>query len=214
MSKGIFITFEGIDGCGKSTQLSMLFEKLTKNKWPVKVVREPGSTHISEKIRELLLSPETIGMVPECELLLYLASRAQLVREVIVPALDDGFIVLSDRFQEATFAYQAYGRNLGMDQVQSLNSYATGGLTPDITFIFDINVEEAQKRLSGVRDRMEREDVSFFCSVRYGYKLAALRDPGSVCILDGSKTKSEIHKIVYNIVSGTVYRKWCSGEAL
>jgi dTMP kinase len=140
MRKGAFITFEGIDGCGKSTQLELAAERLRKESFPILVTREPGGTAIAEKIREILISPQNSEMVNECELLMYLAARAQHVREKIIPALKQGFIVLCDRFQEATFAYQGFGRNISLDFLKkSIVCYR--GLMPDFTFIFDISVD-------------------------------------------------------------------------
>ena len=147
MRKGIFITFEGIDGCGKSTQLELAARRLKEEAFPVLVTREPGGTAIAEKIREILISPQNSEMVNECELLLYLAARAQHVREKIIPALEQVFIVLCDRFQEATFAYQGFGRNIPLDLLKKINNFATGGLNPHLTFIFDISVELSCARI-------------------------------------------------------------------
>jgi dTMP kinase len=139
--RGYFFTFEGIDGCGKSTQLSRVAECLRANGLDVLVTREPGGSQISERIREILIASDNVGMYRETELLLYLAARAQHVREVIKPAIDRGEIVLCDRFEQATFAYQGYGRGLDLSFLRGVNGFATGGVSPDITFIFDGSVE-------------------------------------------------------------------------
>ncbi len=200
MRKGTFITFEGIDGCGKSTQLKMAAQKLTQESLPVLVTREPGGTAIAEKIREILISPQNSEMVNECELLLYLAARAQHVREKIIPALEQGFIVLCDRFQEATFAYQGYGRNISMDFLKKVNSFATGGLTPDCTFIFDISVDLSNARMqkmNKIKDRLELSDRAFYERISAAYRDLAKAEPERVLLLDGSKSPEQISESVY-----------------
>lgn len=207
MNKGLFVTFEGIDGCGKSTQIQKLYQKLLEIGIPISVTREPGGTELSEKIRALLLSNDSSCMISECELLLFLASRAQLVGERIKPAITEGGIVLADRFQEATFAYQGYGRRMDLDTIYSLNEFATAGIKPGITFIFDIPVEESLKRLRGTeKDRMENEAVEFFERVRKGYLQAQERDPKGIHILDGTLSRTTLHALVYNTVKRALFK--------
>lgn len=201
MRKGVFITFEGIDGCGKSTQLKEIAQKLSNLSLPVLVTREPGGTSIAEKIREILISPQNSEMVNECELFLYLAARAQHVREKIIPALNDGMIVLCDRFQEATFSYQGFGRDIPMEFLVSTNRFATGGLLPDCTFIFDISVELSTQRMlkmNKAKDRLEQNGCDFYERISNGYRFLAEKDPQRVCLLDGSRSIDEISESIYN----------------
>jgi len=200
MSKGAFITFEGIDGCGKSTQLELAAERLRKESFPILVTREPGGTAIAEKIREILISPQNSEMVNECELLMYLAARAQHVREKIIPALKQGFIVLCDRFQEATFAYQGFGRNISLDFLKKINSFATGGLMPDLTFIFDISVDLSSARMQKMnktKDRLELNDRAFYERISEGYRFLAKSEPQRILLLDGSEQLEKISDQVY-----------------
>jgi len=168
----IFITFEGIDGCGKSIQIELLKKNLDEHGYQVVLTREPGGTVISEKIRELILSVENTGMSTKCELLLYLAARAQHVDQKIIPELLKNKIVLSDRFEEATYAYQGFGRGVSLDILMSINMYVTSRVTPDLTFILDIPIEESElrwKKSGKVRDRLEMNNKNFFKRVRKGY---------------------------------------------
>ncbi len=168
----IFITFEGIDGCGKSTQIELLKKNLDEHGYQVVLTREPGGTVISEKIRELILSVENTGMSTKCELLLYLAARAQHVDQKIIPELLKNKIVLSDRFEEATYAYQGFGRGVSLDILMSINMYVTSRVTPDLTFILDIPIEESElrwKKSGKVRDRLELNNKNFFKRVRKGF---------------------------------------------
>jgi len=200
MRKGIFITFEGIDGCGKSTQLELAARRLKEEAFPVLVTRDPGGTAIAEKIREILISPQNSEMVNECELLLYLAARAQHVREKIIPALEQGFIVLCDRFQEATFAYQGFGRNIPLDLLKKINNFATGGLNPHLTFIFDISVELSCARIQKMnktKDRLELGSRDFYQRISEGYRFLAKTEPERILLLDGSQLLETISEQVY-----------------
>jgi len=197
---GLFITFEGIDGCGKSTQIKLLHKNLTCQGYPVILTREPGGTPISEKIRNLILGRENSEMSTKCELLLYLAARAQHVDEKICPAMLNGKIVLSDRFEEATFTYQGYGRDIGLDVIQPLNNYATGGLTPDLTFILDISPEVSKKRFlaSGkIRDRLELNNTDFFERIRLGYKKRVFSRPLQIIEINGELPVEEIERKIF-----------------
>jgi dTMP kinase len=201
MKKGLFITFEGIDGCGKSTQLAQAAKSLNADGLPLLVTREPGGTPIAEKIRELLISPEHKEMATECELLLYLAARAQHVREKILPALNEGMIVLCDRFQEATIAYQGFGRGLPIELLQMINRFATQGLKPDLTFIFDISSSLSRTRIESMgkgKDRLEQNGEEFFDRIRTGYKKIAESEPQRVVLLDGTKSIGDLADIVYS----------------
>jgi len=203
-TKGRFFTFEGIDGCGKSTQLSRVADTLQTMGRDILVTREPGGPPISEKIREILISPDNKQMHPETECLLYLAARAQHVKEVIKPAMDKGQIVLCDRFEQATFAYQGYGRSLDMPFLKEINKFASGGIVPDITFIFDIPVELSQQRLSVIgkgKDRMESEGAQFFEKVRTGYLEAARAAPEKIRLLDGGKGMDELTEEVLRVIT-------------
>ncbi|MFP4163443.1 MAG: dTMP kinase [Chitinispirillaceae bacterium] len=191
MSRGLFVTFEGIDGCGKSTQLSRVADMLRAQGYTCTVTREPGGTPISERIREILISPNYSEMCSRTELFLYLAARAQHVTQKILPALQRGEIVLCDRFQEATFAYQGYGRGLKLDFLKKVNAFATQGHSPDCTFIFDIPVELSRERLSRMakaQDRLESAGDEFFSRIREGYRAAAHANSKDMVLLDGSQT--------------------------
>jgi dTMP kinase len=199
MKKGYFFAFEGIDGCGKSTQVSLLQDKLNKLGCDVDFTREPGGTVISEKIRQILIDPLHAEMVDECEILLYLASRAQHVRQRIVPSLESGKIVLCDRFELATFAYQGYGRTFSLDLLEQLNSFATGGHVPDLTFVFDIPVEEAFKRMqrmNKLKDRLESAGDAFFHRIHDGYLQLGRKNPKRIIIIDALRSVEEIHEEV------------------
>jgi dTMP kinase len=197
--RGLLITFEGIDGCGKSTQLACAKEALVKKGVPCVISREPGGTPISEKIRDMLLSPQNAEMCDACELLLYMAARAQHVQERIVPAMDGGAIVLCDRFAEATFAYQGFGRGLPLDLLEKINSFATEAIQPSFTFIFDIPVELARERLRKTGktiDRLEGSGMEFFEKVRKGYIALAGRYSDRIMVLPGEKPVEELSGIV------------------
>lgn len=201
--KGLFVTFEGVDGCGKSTQVQLITEQLLVAGYPVVRTREPGGTPVAEKIRTLLIDPDNSEMVYACELLLYLAARAQHVQERIVPELNNGSIVICDRFQEATFAYQGFGRDLPMQKLQMLNAFATGGVSPDLTFLFDIPVEKAMLRLSAmqkVKDRLELGGSPFFERIRQGYRQLAEESPGRCIVLDGELPREKLAEMIYETI--------------
>lgn len=191
--RGLFITLEGGDGAGKSTQIRNI-EKFFAEKGLVVVrTREPGGTEISEKLRAILLDSHNTEMSPVTEMMIYAASRAQNVREFIIPALERGEIVICDRFVDSSIAYQAYGRELG-DMVAEVNKYATGGLTPDITFWMDIDPEAGKARAAkaGDLDRLELEEMEFHYRVYRGYQKIAEDDPGRVMRIDASDTVDNI----------------------
>jgi dTMP kinase len=199
MRKGIFVTFEGIDGCGKTTQLERAKETLEKKGVPCLVTREPGGTLIGEKIRDIILSPEHDGMCGSCEALLYLAARAQHVNEIILPALREGAVVLCDRFSDATFAYQGNGRKLPVSVLEKMNGFATTGAQPSLTFLFDISVAISRRRLalSGKTvDRLEGSGAGFYEDVRSGYLSLAKRFPRRIIVLSGERPIEELSEIV------------------
>ena len=207
MMKGIFITFEGIDGCGKSTQCEMLKDFLKDQNKDFIFVREPGGTIIGERIREILLDKKNSQMTARTELLLFEAARAQITDEVIKPALEEGKIVLCDRFFDSSSAYQGMARGMGMDFVSGLNMAATGGLAPDITFFFDISAEEALER-RGKRgeasDRIELAGLKFQEDVRRGYIEIAKNSEGRVITIDATKSIDEIFEVVKDSLKGKI----------
>ena len=193
-----FITFEGIDGCGKSTQARLLLEYMNNSGVETILVREPGGTNISESIREILLHKSSSQMGDRTESLLMTASRAQLTQEVIVPNIDKGKFVIADRYSDSTLAYQGGGRNLDIEWLIELNNYATFTLLPDITFFVDIRPEEALRRLDSDKDRIEGEGIEFQTRVRKTYQILAEKFNDRYVIIDGYAEKGDIHKKVLN----------------
>ena len=193
MARGMFITLEGADGCGKSTQAALLAQTLEAAGREVVRLREPGGTPISEKVRALLLDPAHAEMVPECELLLYEASRAQLTRQVIEPALARGTVVLCDRYYDSTYAYQAGGRKLPDDLVNAANALGSCGVAPDRTVVLDLDPALAYARATvGGADRMEAEGLAFQERVRAAYLRLAATEPARVRVVDASGKKDEV----------------------
>jgi dTMP kinase len=192
-----FITFEGIDGCGKSTQARLLLERLQAGGLAVILVREPGGTQISEAIRQILLHRDTDELADRTEALLMTASRAQLTREVILPALQAGKWVIADRYADSTLAYQGGGRGLDLDWLIQLNSFATYDLFPDISFFIDILPEVALRRQAAVRDRIEREGADFQTRVRATYLEIIKRFPERFVAVDGHRAVEEIHEQIW-----------------
>jgi dTMP kinase len=201
--KGFFISFEGIEGTGKSTQSKLLAESLRGNGHTVIQTMEPGGTKISLKIRELLLSLESREMDHVTELLLYNAARSQHIKEVIEPALKKGNIVITDRFSDSTVAYQGYARGIDLQLIESLDMIATGKLRPDITILFDIDVRTglARNKELGKSDRLELEDIAFHEKVRKGFIQIANREPGRVKVVDCSESLDSVHQKVVKIIS-------------
>lgn len=202
----MFITFEGIDGSGKSTQIQLLKQWLESLHHTVTVLREPGGNSVSEQIRQLLLdSKEQIE--PRCELLLFTAARAQLVAKVIRPALHEGHIVICDRYIDSSVAYQGYGRGLPIEEIEAINEFATAGLIPDITFIFDLPIDDAAKR-AGFRsndnqtkpDRMERSGDAFFERTKQGYLSIANNTDRNMFIINANDAMNDIFQQVQMIV--------------
>ncbi|MBR0146177.1 MAG: dTMP kinase [Eubacterium sp.] len=186
--RGIFITMEGPDGAGKTTQIERLKEYLTEKGYDVLLTREPGGTVISEAIRGLLLDPEHKEMKPSTELLLYAAARAQLVGEVIGPAVEAGKAVISDRFVDSSVVYQGIARGLGVETVYAVNRPAIGEYMPDVTFLLDLPAEVgiARKKNQAELDRMEQESIDFHKKVAEGYRTLAARDPERILTVDAT----------------------------
>jgi dTMP kinase len=206
--RGVLITFEGVEGSGKSTQAERLAKRLAALEVPCLTSREPGGSHISEAIRGILLDPEKKEMHGLTELFLYLASRNQLVRERVLPTLTDGKVVVLDRFGDSSIAYQGFGRGLGEKLVSRLNKLATGGLRPDLTVLVDVPVKVGQKRkASGVLDRLERERVEFHERVRQGYLRVARRAPGRFRVVDGTLPADDLERMVFSHVEELLKRK-------
>ena len=204
MARLPFITFEGSEGCGKSTQVQLLANRLDMMGVPFLITREPGGTAIGESIRELLqFAPQSAGMTPETELLLFEASRSQLVREVIKPALESGNCVIADRFFDSTTVYQGVGRKLDRKIVRQLNAFAVGDCIPDITFWLDVDLETARARMKGPRrpDRMEQQADEFYEQVRDGYQELAKWQKDRVVIVQGWQSPLDIEKEIWKTLS-------------
>lgn len=205
MARGLFITFEGSEGCGKSTQVQRLAARLEREAIPVLLTREPGGTGIGEKIRDLLqFAPESAAMFPETELLLFAASRSQLVREVIAPALTRGEVVIADRFFDSTTVYQGAARKLDPALVEKINRFALSDCIPDVTFVLDVDVATARNRLLrrvrpvGPADRMEQEPEEFYERVCAAYRELAAREPNRVRLIEGSRSPDEIEAEIWH----------------
>jgi dTMP kinase len=199
---GRFITFEGVDGSGKSTQLAALAAALTDRGIPVVTTREPGGTPLGEAIRGVVLDHAFVGMSARAELLLYLASRAEHVDRVIRPALERGALVLCDRFTEATLAYQAFGRGLPLDEVGTMTRFAAGGVEPDLVVLLDLPVEDGLLRVRERRDpnRLDGETVAFHRRVRDGYLALAAAEPRRFAIVDSRKSLDEVRRAIWAAV--------------
>ena len=199
MKKGLFITFEGIDGCGKTTQIELLKDYFEQKGYTVLLTREPGAKGLGEKFREILLNYD--GEVSSnCESFLFLADRAQHIDTIIKPAIEKGHIVLCDRHTDSTVAYQGYGRMLDLKQIHDLNKIATNGIKPDRTFILDIDVETSFERIGKSRDRMENAGIEFFKRVRNGYLEISRQEPERVKLLYGKDTIENIHKQIIDCI--------------
>jgi dTMP kinase len=201
---GLFVTFEGVEGSGKSSRCRNLIQALQAVGREVVFTREPGGPDISERIRSILLNPE-LDIPPLSELMLYFASRAANVERVILPGLKRGGVVLCDRFSDATFAYQGWGRGLAVDEMKKANSLATGGLNPDLTVLMDLDPEEGFRRmnLSGRKlDRIEMEHLSFHRRVRAGYLALSEREPERFLVVDGMLKEQKQDSVILNVVLG------------
>jgi len=203
MPRGKFITIEGPEGSGKSTHSRLLCLYLKRNGYKVLHTREPGGTEIGEAMRSILLDKKNKDMSDACELFLFLAARAQIVEEVIKPALARGYAVVCDRFHDATVAYQGYGAGLDLKLIESTGKLATGGLKPDLTILLDVGTELGLKR-AGVKDRMEIKSVRFHKKVREGYLKIAKKEPGRIKVIrTADATVAEIQDKVRRAAEGT-----------
>ncbi len=220
----MFITFEGLDCSGKSTQAQLLAQRLETEPLPgderprkVRFLREPGGTSISERLRDILLDRTTLELHERAELLLFEASRAQLVYRVIRPALERGEIVLCDRYADSTTAYQGYGRGLDLDAVERINRFATGELRPDLTVCVDITAEEIMRRKSlrgDPADRMESAGSRFYERVRKGYLEIAQHDPGRFVVVNGMPPVAEVQEAVWRTVMAAANRVRMQGTRI
>ena len=199
MKKGLFITLEGSDGCGKTTQLNLLKEYLTSKGYEIVVTREPGGKGLGEKLREILLNYD--GEVSDrCEAFLYLADRAQNLDTIIKPAINSGKIVLCDRHTDSSVAYQGYGREQNIDNINMLNELAVNGVHPDLTIVFDIDTETSMARVGAEKDRLESAGIEFHKRVRNGYLEIAKKNPQRIKVVDASQTIEDVQRDVIKIV--------------
>lgn len=205
--RGVLISFEGVDGSGKSTQARMLFEYLRSNYFDALFIREPGGTPVSEAIRNILLDNSHEKMNARTELLLFLASRSELVDKVIEPALKSGKVVVTDRFSDSTFAYQIDGRRLPGPVVKSTNAFAANNTKPDLTFVVDLKVEKAHQRLKSGKDRMESAAADFHRRVRQGFLKIAKAEPRRVKVMDGRRSQEEIFSEILAITAPFLTRR-------
>src|SRR5262245_42334534 len=209
MKRGLFVTFEGIEGCGKSTQVQLASVLLDKQNIPHLVTREPGGTNIGIEIRKILLSEKTIELQPAAEALLYLADRFQHIVEVIRPALDSGKIVLADRYHDSTVAYQGYGRGLPVQWIENIWVGSNAALVPDLTILLDLDPQIGlQRSLEKLRargldeSRFEKEALEFHIRVREGFLELAKLDPKRFRIVDGSQSEEKIHESIIKVLAG------------
>lgn len=202
---GLFITFEGADGCGKTTQIRLIDEYLRNKGYKTLLTREPGAKGLGVKLREILLNYD--GEVsPKCESFLFLADRAQHVDCIIKPAVKEGIIVLCDRHTDSTIAYQGYGRGINIDELKHLNEIATGGLKPDLTIVYDVDVKTSQSRVGNEKDRMESAGREFFERVRKGFLEIAKQEPERVKVIDSTKSIEEIHAKTAELIENAIRR--------
>ena len=198
---GLFITFEGGEGCGKSTQSRLLLKKLEQRNIPVVLTHEPGGTALGNELRKALKRQRNFSISPQAELFLIAASRAQLVTEVIRPALEEGKVVICDRFTHSTMVYQGYGRGLDFTAIKMVNNMATKHLNPDLIILLDISPEQGLARKRSLKDRFELEALSFHLRVKEGYVKMADAEPDRWLVIDASLPKGKIAEIIWNRVS-------------
>lgn len=203
MTEGLFITLEGIDGCGKTTQARLLTERLESENIPCLMLREPGGTTVGESIRQILLGA-AYSMTLETEVLLYAAARAELVKEAIRPALKAGHLVVCDRYIDSTTAYQGYGAGENLIWIHTLNEKVTGGLAPRLTFLLDLSVEEAALRRGGVGDRIEIRNQDYHERVRCGYLTLSELEPARFRVINASLAPAEQQRIIWQEISKLV----------
>lgn len=213
MKPGRFVTFEGIEGCGKTTQIALLVERLEADGTPVFVTREPGGTRVGEAIRRIVLDSKTSGLTDEAELLLFYASRRQNIAEKIIPALDRGDVVISDRFYDASMAYQGYGRGLSIELISRLTDLVCRETRPDVTVLLDIDPRTGLSRArnrnaagSSDEGRFEDEDVAFYERVRRGYLELAAREPDRIRIVPAGGSVEEVAERIRGVLEMVVAR--------
>lgn len=206
MNRGKFITFEGNDGCGKTTISNRIYNELKNEGYDVMFTREPGGISISEKIRSIILDPQNTEMDARCEALLYAAARRQHLVEKVLPALANGTIVLCDRFIDSSVAYQGVARGLGVDEILEINEFAIEGNMPDATVLLHINAEKGLERIEGrtKKDRLDKEALTFHKKVEAGYQLVAEQFPQRIKLVDASKNENQVFKEAYAIVKKVV----------
>ena len=204
-SKALFVTFEGIDGCGKTTQAILTYQYLIARGMRVKLLREPGATATAERIREVLLD-EKLSIAPVTELLLYEAARSELTSQEIQPALAAGYTVLCDRFYDSTTAYQGFGRKLDIRMVRSLNRLAVGNLKPDLTFLLDLDLRTAQGRRGKRPDRLESQPKAFFARVRSGFLEIARKERQRIKVVDAGHSVDEVFQSIRTILDRRIAR--------
>jgi len=204
--KGFFITLEGIEGTGKSTQAKALYDSLTEMGYPTVFSREPGGTRIGNLIREILINPEYHEMCVLTEIFLFAAARAQHVEQLLRPKLEEGYVVICDRFADSSVAYQGYGRNVPLALIREINSAATWSIQPDLTFFLDLEPETALHRVrlrveetETIPDRLEREQLDFFHKVRNGYRRIAQEEPHRIRWLDATLEPEALHKKITDL---------------
>jgi len=198
-NRGLFITFEGGDGCGKSTQLELVRKYLEEKGFKTLITREPGSVGLGQKLREVLLHYDG-DVAPRAEAFLFLADRAQHIAKIVKPAIDNGVIVLCDRHTDSSVAYQGYGRGEDIEQINMLNNLATQGIKPDLTLLFDVSTEVAQTRVGSEKDRMESAGIEFHKKVRQGYLEIAKKEPQRIKVVDSNLSIEEVFAEVKKII--------------
>jgi len=199
--KGKFITFEGSEGSGKSTQSKLLYHYLKKKGYSVIYLREPGGTKISEKIRSILLDPANKSMLPACEMLLYMAARAQVVNEIIKPALAKNKIVICDRFLDSTIAYQGYGLGIDINFIKIVGGFVADGIKPDLTIFLDLPVKRGLQVCGQVKDRIEQRSLEYFSRVRAGYLKLAAFESRRIKIIKVESTKNQTHEKIRQLAA-------------
>lgn len=206
MKKGLFITFEGADGCGKTTQINKIAELLKEKGFDVVLTREPGSLEVGKKIRDIVLHHD--GIVSDnCEMFLYLADRSQHVDTFIKPAIEEGKVVLCDRHTDSTLAYQGYGRGRDIEKLDNLNKIATNGLTPDLTILFDVDTDVAQTRVGNEKDRIEAAGIEFHKKVRQGYLELAEKNKDRIKVVNANNSIETVYNDTKNIIIDLITRK-------
>ncbi len=205
--RGKFITFEGSEGSGKSTQAKLLLQYLKKRKIPAMLIREPGNTKISEQIRKILLDPKNKEMQDVTEVFLYMASRAQLVRQVIIPQLKKGKLVISDRFLDSTICYQGYGGGLNINLIKLIGKFACAGIKPDLTFLLDIDTSEGLRRAGRYKDRIEQKKLSYHQRVRRGYLHLSKLEPKRIKLIPVKENKLKTQEAIRGLVDKLICRR-------